>query len=158
MLEVLPKPKKVVLITPTIVANAPDEYFAERGAILTCDAVFEKFLKAHNPYEHLDKNFYCSFYQTKGGTNASIMSEFGVTTTLTPNMLHVVLRFFSSDGGFAFLKIPDGDDEIHLIIGYAESVIYYVEHAYKKGIRTVHLGARSALREWRNEKPLVMVF
>lgn len=158
MLEVLPKPKKIVLVTPTIIASAPADYFEGRDARVKCDALFERFLKDHNPYEHLDTNFYCSFYQTKGGTNAAIMSEFGVTSTLNPHMLHVLLRYFSTDEGFAFVQIPEGKKETSIIIGYAHSTVYYVKHEFEKGIRTVCLHSQPVHRDWQQDNPTVLVF
>lgn len=158
--NVLPNPnlKHIVRITPGAVAAAPHHYFEGRGVALSVDALFDKFVKAHNPYEHLDKEFYCSIYQTNGGTDDSIRTEFCVVRTLTPSVLHVVLRYLSTDEGFALLNIEDGEVETNSIIGYAKGIIYYALHTFEKGVHKIHLCARPALREWGSAKPQVMVF
>jgi hypothetical protein len=153
-----PHPKQVVLIKPAVVMTAPAHYFEGRGAALKIDSLFEKFVKDHNPHEHHDDEFYCSLYQTDGGTDDSIRTEFGITRTLTPSVLHVVLKYLSTDEGFALLEIPQGEEETNIIIGYADGIVYYVEHEFEDGVREIHLHARVALREWGNDKPLVMVF
>ena len=158
MLQVLPKPKKVLLITPSVVATAPAHYFEGRGVELKVDARFDAFVKDHNPYEHLDNEFYCSLYQADGGTDDSIRTQFGVVKKLAPSKLHVVLKYLSTDEGFALLDIPEEEDETNIILGYADGIVYYVEHEFEHGVREVHLHARVALREWGNDKPFVMVF
>jgi hypothetical protein len=158
MLDVLPNPKRVVLITPSVVATAPAQYFEDRGIALMVDAQFEKFVKGHNPYEHLDTEFYCSLYQTDGGANDSIRTQFGAVSTLTASKLHVMLQYLSTDEGFTLLDIPSGEHQTNIIIGYADGIVYYVEHTFADGVREIHLHARIALREWGSDKPFVAVF
>ncbi len=130
--------------------------FAGHEALVKVDERFKEFLKPlGSTYNHTRID--AKLYQTDGGTNESIKTIFGIDNDLDPNRLYAVVDHLSR-AGFELLTIPEGEEEVNIIIGYADGVVYYVEHEFEDGEREIHLHARPEGRHWGDDKPLILVF
>ncbi len=73
---------------------------------------------------------------------------------------HAVLAFLGSKAGLGLLAIPEGMDEINLIIGYMrkgqQTFVLYVEHEFEDGQREIHLHARP-VDQWDDDLPYALI-
>lgn len=130
--------------------------FLGRGADVKIDARFLRFTEElGDSYSH--KRFEVKICTTDGGTSTSIRSAFGIEEDIDPNKLYAILAYLSGSG-FDLLTIPDREEEVNIIIGFTDDIVYYVEHEFEDGVREIHLHARPATRPWDDDKPLICIF
>ena len=126
------------------------------------DPEFQKFLDSgHKPTTH--DTIKGEVFQTNHNSNRddTIITEFGLGK-LAPSVVVIcsLLAYLGSDEGFSLLKIPKGEDEVNLILGYTivEGVPYvlYIEHEFENGVEEIHLHIRD-LNRWRKDTPMVAI-
>lgn len=59
------------------------------------------------------------------------------------------LLFLDSRHGTKFLSVPEGDDEMDVVLGYTEDKVLYLEHELEEGKEEYHLHLRPMNPAWK---------
>ena len=126
-----------------------------RGRNLKIDPAFTSFI-ASGRDEAPIAAFSGVIHRPDDRSNYDIQDYYS-TKELVPNAALQLLGYLDSVGA-NILEIPAGEDEINIILGYANGVCYYVEHEFEDGVDEIHLHARAVSREWGDDKPFIFIF
>jgi hypothetical protein len=71
------------------------------------------------------------------------------------------LSYLGSEEGFSVLDIPEGKEEVNLVLGYTvtadgREIVLFVEHELEDGVEEIHLHARR--EDWDGDDvPMVLL-
>ena len=98
-------------------------------------------------------------FQTGDDTrsDSAIISALNICNFVTPGELRATMEYLNTDEGKKLLAIPQGEEEVNFILGYAKDEnekphVLFVEHELEHGEEEIHFHSRP-LDRWRNDNP-----
>ena len=135
------------------------EYF--KNINLKIDPEFTEFIKSAGP-TFSNPGMILDLFQTMPGKNEDgiIVPYLNIYQDIEPGEACAIIQFLDSPEGEKFLTIPEGEEEINIILGYLgdeEMVkkVIFIEHEFENGVDEIHLHIRK-LDKWGDNNPLVI--
>lgn len=128
------------------------------GKVVKIDEPFRDLL-GNGEYTICADNVFC-VYQTEAGESVDDVIFRSVSTigvSLHREHICAFLVYLATDEGAKLLVIPEGQDEVNIILGYTNDLVFFVEHEMEHGVEEFHLHARPRNR-WKEPYPMVIAW